>query len=135
MVVASYRSRKNIVLDNASFHKWPELINIVNKAFCSLLVLPTYSSDLNPIEHHWAYLKSALLTPSTSFSLQLLFHPLFFNPAFTFSNSSCLDATLFSASAAARLSASVRLCLAAFFAASAATRRCSSRSCHLASPI
>ncbi len=49
---------KTIVLDNASFHKWIEISDIVNKAGCSLLFLPAYSPDLNPIEHHWAYLKN-----------------------------------------------------------------------------
>jgi transposase len=50
-----------IVLDNASFHKSPELLSLVESFGCSLLFLPAYSPDLNPIEHVWATLKKELL--------------------------------------------------------------------------
>ena len=50
-----------IVLDNASFHHSPELLALVESHGCSLLFLPPYSPDLNPIEHVWAKLKKELL--------------------------------------------------------------------------
>jgi transposase len=46
-----------IVLDNASFHRKSALFDIVEGYGCTLLYLPPYSPDLNPIEHFWANLK------------------------------------------------------------------------------
>ena len=46
-----------LILDNASFHKSKTSKRLVEKAGCSLLFLPPYSPDLNPIEKYWANLK------------------------------------------------------------------------------
>lgn len=49
-----------IVLDNATFHRKKILKNLAEQAGCSVLFLPPYSPDLNPIEKLWANLKKFL---------------------------------------------------------------------------
>jgi len=49
-----------LVMDNAAFHKSAQTKEIIETFGCSLLFLPTYSPDMNPIEHCWHTLKSKL---------------------------------------------------------------------------
>ena len=49
-----------VILDNASFHKSPELFEIIEYTGCHLVFLPPYSPDLNPIEKVWANFKRNL---------------------------------------------------------------------------
>jgi transposase len=49
-----------IVLDNATFHKKSVIPVLAMKKNCSVLFLPPYSPDLNPIEQKWAWLKKRL---------------------------------------------------------------------------
>lgn len=49
-----------IVMDNATFHKTPTTRSLIESFGCHLLYLPTYSPDLNPIEHCWHNIKSRL---------------------------------------------------------------------------
>ena len=46
-----------IVMDNASFHKGSEMKEAIETAGHTLLYLPPYSPDLNPIEKKWAQAK------------------------------------------------------------------------------
>jgi transposase len=43
-----------VVMDNATFHQGQTMKNALEDAGHSLLYLPPYSPDLNPIEHKWA---------------------------------------------------------------------------------
>jgi len=49
-----------IVWDNASFHKSVELREMLEQAGHTMIFLPAYSPDLNPIEHKWHQLKQRL---------------------------------------------------------------------------
>ncbi len=48
------------VWDNASFHKSSQIRNLLEQAGHTMIFLPPYSSDLNPIEHKWQGLKQRL---------------------------------------------------------------------------
>ena len=47
-----------VVLDNASFLKRQDTADLFENNGHTLLYLPPYSPDLNPIEHTWAQLKA-----------------------------------------------------------------------------
>lgn len=47
-----------LIMDNASFHKGDQMKQALKKAGHTLLYLPPYSPDLNPIEHKWAQAKA-----------------------------------------------------------------------------
>ena len=47
-----------IVLDNATFHKRNDILEIIDKQKHIVEFLPPYSPDLNPIEKKWAQAKS-----------------------------------------------------------------------------
>ena len=49
-----------VVMDNASFHAKERLFFAAQNAGYSLLFLPPYSPELNPIEYFWAWLKRFL---------------------------------------------------------------------------
>jgi len=47
-----------LVMDNASFRKRQDIIELIENKGHMLCLLPPYSPCLNPIEKKWAYLKS-----------------------------------------------------------------------------
>jgi len=47
-----------IVIDNASFHHSQTIEEMIAEAQCEIWYLPTYSPDLNEIEHWWFPLKN-----------------------------------------------------------------------------
>jgi transposase len=47
-----------VVMDNATFHKRADIRQLLEKSGPLLEYLPTYSPDLNPIEHKWAQAKA-----------------------------------------------------------------------------
>ena len=43
-----------VIMDNAAFHKSPETVQLIEETRATLLFLPPYSPDLNPIEHDFS---------------------------------------------------------------------------------
>jgi transposase len=62
ILIPALRPGMVLVIDNARFHKSQRIIDLVESAGCKILFLPPYSPDLNPIEHYWSSLKSAIRT-------------------------------------------------------------------------
>ena len=46
-----------VVMDNAAFHKSQKTKELIESVGCSIIFLPPYSPDLNPIEKFWANMK------------------------------------------------------------------------------
>jgi len=58
ILVVSLKKGQVVVMDNAAIHKVKQVREVIEAAGCSLLYLPPYSPDLNPIENYWAVMKS-----------------------------------------------------------------------------
>ena len=57
MLLPTLKPGQTIVLDNASFHKSAKTRELIQSVGCSILFLPPYSPDFNPIEKAWANIK------------------------------------------------------------------------------
>ena len=55
-----------VVMDNASFHKGEKMRKAIEESGHTLLYLPPYSPDLNPIEKKWAQAKKLRRTLNCS---------------------------------------------------------------------
>ena len=54
-------SKKSVlVFDNAAFHKSEKIKQLIERHGHSLIFLPPYSPDLNPIENYWAIAKARI---------------------------------------------------------------------------
>jgi transposase len=60
VLIPALRPGMVLVIDNASFHKTRRIVKLIEEAECSIIFLPPYSPDLNPIEHRWSPLKTAI---------------------------------------------------------------------------
>jgi transposase len=52
-LVPVLRPGQVVVMDNAAFHKSEKTKQLIENAGCTLLFLPPYSPDMNPIEIFW----------------------------------------------------------------------------------
>lgn len=46
-----------VIMDNATFHRSQRTKDLIESVNCSIIFLPPYSPDLNPIEKFWANMK------------------------------------------------------------------------------
>lgn len=59
-LLPNLREGQVVVMDNAPFHNSRRIRELIEEAGCELLFLPSYSPDLNPIEHWWHKIKTAI---------------------------------------------------------------------------
>jgi transposase len=62
VLVPTLRGGDVVVMDNLSAHKRPQIKRLIDAAGASVLYLPPYSPDFNPIEMIWAKVKGLLRT-------------------------------------------------------------------------
>ena len=60
VLVPELKTNQTVIMDNASFHKNKKVKEIIEASGCKLMYLPSYSPDLNPIEHHWSKVKTRI---------------------------------------------------------------------------
>jgi len=60
---------QTVILDNINFHRSPIVKQLIESKGCKLLFIPTYSPDLNKIEHHWFKIKHRIRKIAHSFDL------------------------------------------------------------------
>lgn len=60
ILIPNLKQGEYVVTDNASFHKGDRIRKLVEDAGCTLIYLPAYSPDLNPIEHFWHSIKQSI---------------------------------------------------------------------------
>jgi transposase len=59
-LVPELRPGQVVIMDNYCIHKTAKTQEIIEKAGCTILFLPPYSPDLNPIENLWANIKARI---------------------------------------------------------------------------
>jgi len=60
VLVPSLRPGDVVIFDNLSSHKDAETLTLIEAAGATILPLPAYSPDLNPIEKMWSKIKTFL---------------------------------------------------------------------------
>jgi transposase len=60
VLIPNLKPGEVVVIDNASFHKGDVIKTMIEAVGCSLIYLPAYSPDFNPIEHFWHSVKNEI---------------------------------------------------------------------------
>src|SRR4028119_1366881 len=68
-LIPTLRPGQILIVDNATFHKGGNIIQLIEAAGCQLKYLPSYSPELNKIERCWSWLKSRIRKQRSSIRL------------------------------------------------------------------
>jgi transposase len=60
VLIPNLKPGEIVIIDNARFHKGDQIESMIEAAGCTLIYLPPYSPDLNPIEHFWHSIKNTM---------------------------------------------------------------------------
>ena len=60
ILIQELKPGQTVVMDNINFHKSPKVKELIESVGANILFLPTYSPDLNPIEHYWFKIKNEI---------------------------------------------------------------------------
>ena len=52
ILIDHLKQGQTVVMDNIKFHHTQKVKELIESKKCNILFLPTYSPDLNPIEHY-----------------------------------------------------------------------------------
>lgn len=67
ILIKELKHGQTVVLDNINFHKSSKLEMLIRSVSCHILFLPTYSPDLNLIEHYWFKIKNHIRKIASNF--------------------------------------------------------------------
>ena len=67
-LIKELKTGQVVIMDNASFHKSQKTKELIESVGCTLIFLPPYSPDLNPIEKFWANMKRWIKDRITEFT-------------------------------------------------------------------
>ncbi len=67
MLIKELKAGQVVVMDNINFHKTARVKALIESVGCKILYLPTYSPDLNPIEHYWFKMKHQIRKVASDF--------------------------------------------------------------------
>lgn len=56
-LIKELKPNQVVIMDNAAFHKSKRTKDLIESVGCTVLFLPPYSPDFNPIEKFWANMK------------------------------------------------------------------------------
>jgi putative transposase len=68
VLIKELKQGQIVIMDNIKFHKRKEVEKLINSVGASVLFLPTYSPDLNPIEHYWFKIKHSIRKIAAQFT-------------------------------------------------------------------